>query len=496
MKDRWSQLSMSEKSDLMSLYIQNGINSLEEIKKHYNSFADGGRVDNPPTDPVLKGRQPKANFYQRLLNPNRQTIPDWQHKGNIATHKMSYATNEDNTKAVVYPEVQEINGKLYDFTDPRNKEGKWAAYDRAVQTGDTIQMTPAQAEWWTRHYKEFYPSFEFAKGGSLPDHDPDNPYHYHNTRGEKIVITPKDWEANVGKPYFKEIEDAVRAEQAAHPVPEYDEVENPAFTQAYNNLRNKAAGNNGSLAINWWNGKSYGYAPLPEGYSRDKYGIVTDSQGNYYTPLPNRNNSSFSTPYKDIHGGIVEQYYGKVTMPDKTISTLKLPLPVDRIMNINNERENAIQNYINNNTKTIITQEPSIYKYINPIVNDMYLTGNTELSMDPSTITYYNPETKTIESKDEYAPSDKIRDFHINRVKSFSQQVEEQDIRDAFKAAADMGINALYNYNSGTYSTADDYLKDNRNKVLISKGKTLKKQKVPSRQEAEEKAIISLLTNN
>ena len=44
MKDRWSQLSMSEKSDLMSLYIKNGISSLEEIKKHYNSFADGGHL--------------------------------------------------------------------------------------------------------------------------------------------------------------------------------------------------------------------------------------------------------------------------------------------------------------------------------------------------------------------------------------------------------------------------------------------------------------------
>ena len=44
MKDRWSQLSMSEKSDLMSLYIRNGISSLEEIKKHYNSFATDGHL--------------------------------------------------------------------------------------------------------------------------------------------------------------------------------------------------------------------------------------------------------------------------------------------------------------------------------------------------------------------------------------------------------------------------------------------------------------------
>lgn len=50
--DRWSQLSMSEKSDLMSLYIRNGISSLEEIKKHYNSFADGGHLyqDGGPDD--------------------------------------------------------------------------------------------------------------------------------------------------------------------------------------------------------------------------------------------------------------------------------------------------------------------------------------------------------------------------------------------------------------------------------------------------------------
>ena len=169
--DRWSQLSIKDKSDLMSLYIRNGISSLEEIKKHYNSFADGGRVDNnPDKDPVLKDRKPKANFYQRLLDANRQTILDWENRvnnqNNVATHKMSWATDDDGT-AIVYPEVQEIDGKLYDFTDPRNKESRRAALDRAIQTGDTIQMTPEQANFWTQHYKEFYPSFNYANGGYL-----------------------------------------------------------------------------------------------------------------------------------------------------------------------------------------------------------------------------------------------------------------------------------------------------------------------------------------
>lgn len=37
-KDRWSALSMSERADLIKLYVGNGITSLNDIKKDYNSF--------------------------------------------------------------------------------------------------------------------------------------------------------------------------------------------------------------------------------------------------------------------------------------------------------------------------------------------------------------------------------------------------------------------------------------------------------------------------
>lgn len=39
---RWDELSMSGKSDLIKLYIKNGIYNLEDIKKDYNSYGDGG----------------------------------------------------------------------------------------------------------------------------------------------------------------------------------------------------------------------------------------------------------------------------------------------------------------------------------------------------------------------------------------------------------------------------------------------------------------------
>src|SRR5574344_870436 len=76
--------------------------------------------------------------------------------------------------------------------------------------------------------RQYYNSF--AAGGALPEHDPNNSYHYHNAREKKIVITPEDWEANVGKPYFKEIEQAVLAEQAAYLEPEYEV--NPSFVRS------------------------------------------------------------------------------------------------------------------------------------------------------------------------------------------------------------------------------------------------------------------------
>ena len=44
-KDRWSALSMKERADLIKLYVSNGITSLSNIKKDYNSFAPGGPIE-------------------------------------------------------------------------------------------------------------------------------------------------------------------------------------------------------------------------------------------------------------------------------------------------------------------------------------------------------------------------------------------------------------------------------------------------------------------
>ena len=100
--------------------------------------------DGGPLSSLVKdiNERSNADFVQRLLDPNRDYIQDWE-SDNIATHKLGWAT--DDKGAIVFPNVQRINGKLYDFTDPKNKRGKWDALDSAIQRGDTLRMSPSQA---------------------------------------------------------------------------------------------------------------------------------------------------------------------------------------------------------------------------------------------------------------------------------------------------------------------------------------------------------------
>lgn len=105
----------------------------------------------------------KANFVQRLNSSERQHIQDWENPNKIATHKMSWAT--EGEKAIVFPMVQEINGSLHDFSNPKYNHKKWDALNNAISKGDTLIMTPDQAKWFTENYKNFYP--KFSGGGSF-----------------------------------------------------------------------------------------------------------------------------------------------------------------------------------------------------------------------------------------------------------------------------------------------------------------------------------------
>jgi hypothetical protein len=70
-KDRWSALSMKERADLIKLYVSNGITSLDNIKKDYNSFGDGGDTKTDEESIYIKELEPavvKPAPYKGILN--------------------------------------------------------------------------------------------------------------------------------------------------------------------------------------------------------------------------------------------------------------------------------------------------------------------------------------------------------------------------------------------------------------------------------------------
>lgn len=115
-----------------------------------------------------------AEFWDRLMAPNIQTIDDWEHKGSVASHKLSYA--EADGKYYVYPEVQMVDGKLIDYTDPKNKGVD--SFKQALQTNNYI-VAPSEeiAANFTKAYKQ-YPSFKgMAKFRDLENLGDDIIYH-------------------------------------------------------------------------------------------------------------------------------------------------------------------------------------------------------------------------------------------------------------------------------------------------------------------------------
>lgn len=193
-------------------------------------------------------------------------------------------------------------------------------------------------------------SWKHAKGGQLIpkrkigyilDYDPKNPYHVHNN-GEKIVITPEQYEKHKDEPYFANIRKQVEEHQAAYPEPEYTETPNPEYRKVYANVR--AASNQHIKEHNFNNQIYKGYTPAPYPYMRNSVdGVVTDKEGNLYRPMTAADAGKGVTPMfttterNRIHGHEYDMQWVRVKTPPKTIKTLKQPLPVDRTYNVDEE---------------------------------------------------------------------------------------------------------------------------------------------------------------
>jgi hypothetical protein len=123
---------------------------MKTIRDTYNLYSNGGQEE------ILnKVNSSNANFVQRLKDPNRKNIPDWESPTDrISTHKLSVGTDE-NGNHYIFPEVQEINGELIDFTRPPYH--RFAGEISAEMRGDTVRVPSLEdAIKFTETYKQYY----------------------------------------------------------------------------------------------------------------------------------------------------------------------------------------------------------------------------------------------------------------------------------------------------------------------------------------------------
>ena len=163
---------MGDRAALISLFIKEGVSDPKVMRRLYDEAGDTADIK-PAVSNASYPRErevldlvnnSKADFVSRLIDENRATIPDWNNKDDIATHKLSYA--RDGDRWIIYPNVQNIDGKLYDFSDPKYGLYKgWQALDSALYSGDYVEVpSEADARWFTESYKRYYPGFNKYDG--------------------------------------------------------------------------------------------------------------------------------------------------------------------------------------------------------------------------------------------------------------------------------------------------------------------------------------------
>ena len=209
--DRWSQLSMSDKSALMQLYIRNGISSLEEIKKHYNSFANGGLLSQDEGDVDI----PNKHWYDNYHTWRRKMS---KHKGIDIKH------DDDYDYKGFYKENQ---AKAWGMLDENPEEHFTDLYKYPTHPTFSSQSKYSQ-QWQQDHNVKNW--VDAPVGGDWGTDEQNRPVFYHSyytaSTPEKIQRTAEYLKQN--DPGVKAVFEPVIANIT---LPQVDIIANPELTQ-------------------------------------------------------------------------------------------------------------------------------------------------------------------------------------------------------------------------------------------------------------------------
>lgn len=271
---KWKDLSLKERKQIYdSVRVNNPGATYFDIKEQFDSipaYEDGGKSI---VDEVNKS---DANFVQRLKSPTRQTIPNWEDQyrvlpweKSVSTHKLSVWDNA-NGGGIIVPDVQEVNGKLIDFTRPPYNNR--AAVENALKTGDYVDLPKFEdALWYTENYKRYYPRFE--DGG----------------KNKNVPVLPKELGLTPGTPEY--LERQKRISGSANVVqPEAYITPAGYIKDAVNFIEDLGKGDYAGAAMDWGDTDKDGYGQINIKNIKDNilptdindYSVILDN--NIYMP--------------------------------------------------------------------------------------------------------------------------------------------------------------------------------------------------------------------
>ncbi len=163
------------------------------------SCQKGGKV-NRSIDELVDYVNSNLNipFVKRLLSPTIQTID--LPNGQKGSHLLGYA--EADGKTYVYPQIQNVDNNLTYF--PNWKD----AFKSALKNGNVIEMSPEEAELYTKNYKKYYKGFNtttsYKKGGNII---PAGALHARKNNLDKADESLKDSITNKGIPVITRNDD-------------------------------------------------------------------------------------------------------------------------------------------------------------------------------------------------------------------------------------------------------------------------------------------------
>lgn len=211
--DRWSQLSMKQRADLIKLYTDNGITSLDTIKRNYNSFAPGGPIETDeygyPADitPAIVTQDSEFNKFLMTLPDNQRLTPEedyhtyqyWKINGkpkdfsealNLGMYHYDSSDNSYHANSVAF-DSKGVGHFMKPKHHPTVKyELDW--YNKGTGTLEGGEQYPLQGE-ERKEWEDFRSQYQLDSTGVDYKYVPRRHYNSFGDGGDKIPFTFNDF---------------------------------------------------------------------------------------------------------------------------------------------------------------------------------------------------------------------------------------------------------------------------------------------------------------